>query len=73
MRTPILDVSPDVFSLAEYRLSVLVLVNSEAVAAVTDMAVKVPAPTVSPKARPWTTTTEPASVWRAELDGNTNI
>ncbi|KAI4811945.1 hypothetical protein KUCAC02_014806 [Chaenocephalus aceratus] len=48
--------------------AVVPAVNSEAVAAVTDMAVKVPAPTVSPKARPWTTTTEPASVWRAELD-----
>ncbi|KAK5922793.1 hypothetical protein CgunFtcFv8_020028 [Champsocephalus gunnari] len=48
--------------------AVVPAVNSEAVAAVTDMAVKVPAPTVSPKARPWTTTTEPASVCRVELD-----
>ncbi|KAK5862791.1 hypothetical protein PBY51_018151 [Eleginops maclovinus] len=50
--------------------AVVPAVNSGAVAvaAVTDTAVKVPTPTVSPKARPWTTTREPASLWKAELD-----
>lgn len=47
-------------------------VNSSEVVAVaagvTDMAVKVPAPTVAPKTGPWTTSREPASLWRADID-----
>lgn len=46
--------------------------SSEAVAvaaaAVTDIAVKVPAPTAAPKTGPWTTSREPASLWRGEID-----
>lgn len=40
-----------------------------AAAAVTDIAVKVPAPTAAPKTGPWTTSREPASLWRGEIDG----
>ncbi|XP_029307890.1 protein LYRIC-like isoform X2 [Cottoperca gobio] len=42
-------------------------------AAVTDIAVKVPAPTVSPKAGPWTTSRESVSLWRAELDDSWTV
>ncbi|XP_078109896.1 protein LYRIC [Sander vitreus] len=50
--------------------AVVSLVNSSEVVAagVTDMAVKVPAPTVASKTVPWTTSREPASLWRAEID-----
>lgn len=47
------------------------VISSEVVtvaAGVTDMAVKVPAPTVAPKTASWTTNREPASLWRAEMD-----
>lgn len=48
----------------------LVLVNNREVAAVTagvtDMAVKVPA---AAKTGPWTTSREPVSLWRSEIDG----
>lgn len=39
-------------------------------AGVTDMAVKVPPLSTAPKAGPWTTSREPASLWRADIDGN---
>ncbi|XP_032374111.1 protein LYRIC isoform X1 [Etheostoma spectabile] len=52
--------------------AVVSLVNSSEVVAVeagvTDMAVKVPAPTVASKTGPWTTSREPASLWRADID-----
>ncbi|XP_074510684.1 protein LYRIC-like isoform X1 [Sebastes fasciatus] len=57
---------------AEKVEAVVSQVNSSEVVAVaagvTDMAVKVPAPTVAPKTGPWTTTREPASLWKAEMD-----
>ncbi|XP_056237350.1 protein LYRIC-like isoform X4 [Seriola aureovittata] len=47
-------------------------VNNREVAAktagVTDMAVKVPAHSVAPKSGPWTTSREPVSLWRADID-----
>ncbi|XP_068590670.1 protein LYRIC-like [Cebidichthys violaceus] len=50
-------------------------VNSSVVvpvaAAVTDMAVKVPAP--APKTGPWTTSREPASLWGAEIDDSWTV
>ncbi|XP_031178588.1 protein LYRIC-like isoform X1 [Sander lucioperca] len=50
--------------------AVVSLVNSSEVVAagVTDMAVKVLTPTVASKTVPWTTSREPASLWRAEID-----
>ncbi|KAK9513304.1 hypothetical protein VZT92_026847 [Zoarces viviparus] len=57
----------------ESEVSLLVLANSsEAVAvaaAVTDAAVKVPAP----KTGPWTTSREPASLWGAEIDDSWTV
>lgn len=59
------------FILAE--LSLLVLVNSSEVAAVTaavsDVAVKVPAHSAAKKTGPWTTSREPKTLWRPEIDG----
>lgn len=58
-----------------FRLSylILILVNSSEVAAVTaavtNVAVKVPAHSVSKKTGPWTTSREPAKLWRQEIDG----
>lgn len=40
---------------------------------VADVAVKVPAHTVAPKTGPWTTSREPASLWRSEIDGKNVI
>lgn len=41
---------------------------AEVATAATDMAVKVPAHTVSQKTGPWTTSREPASLWRSGID-----
>lgn len=71
--TMVLDVLPasSVFILAE--LFPLVLVNSSnvaaATAAVTDVAVKVPAHSVAKKTGPWATSREPAKLWKQEIDG----
>ncbi|XP_040901135.1 protein LYRIC-like [Toxotes jaculatrix] len=57
---------------AEKVEAVVSQVNSREVAAVTagvtDMAVKVSAHSVAPKTGPWTTSREPVSLWRAEID-----
>lgn len=55
---------------AEKVEPVVAQVNSrEAAAPVTDTAaVSVPARSVSPKTSPWTTSREPASVWRGDID-----
>lgn len=69
----VLDVLPawSVFILAE--LPLLVLVNSNEVTAVTavvtDVPVKVPAHNVAKKTSPWTTSREPATVWKPVIDG----
>ncbi|XP_042281024.1 protein LYRIC-like [Thunnus maccoyii] len=57
---------------AEKVEAVVAQVNSSeaapVAAGVTDMAVKVPSLTAAPKTGPWTTSREPASLWRAEID-----